>query len=238
LSSPRHAGPSTAKRGAGSFTAALTAALTELDAEEVPRRIRGRDHTVWREDPTEIADRLGWLDAPGWMRSRLARVRNFCDDLAAEGVRDVVLLGMGGSSLAPEVLRATFGSAPGHPRLHVLDSTSPRRIRAVTAALEPERLHVLVSSKSGSTIEVRTLLAHFREVAGGGEGARRRFSAITDPGTELARAAQADGFRERFENDPDIGGRFSALSFFGMVPAAILGIDAEEMLRRAERLRE
>jgi glucose-6-phosphate isomerase/transaldolase/glucose-6-phosphate isomerase len=148
-------------------------------------------------------------------------------------VEDVLLLGMGGSSLAPEVFRRTLGSAPGRPRLHVLDTTSPRRIRRVTEAIDARRFHALVASKSGSTIEVRTLFAHYRAVAAGVGEPGARFTAITDPGTGLEELARAEGFRACFTNDPDIGGRYSALSCFGLVPAAVLGADVDGLLDRA-----
>lgn len=220
-------------------TAVEAEALRELERGSVPRRIWSRDHTVWREDPTEIRDRLGWLDVGDEMQPRLGGIRGFARGLVDSGVRDVVLLGMGGSSLAPEVFHRTFGSAAGSPRLHVLDSTSPAWIRRVTAALTPGAFHVLVASKSGSTIEVRTLAAHFREVAlsGGIDPPGKVFTAITDPGTGLDERAAAEGFHAVFRNPPDIGGRFSALSCFGLVPAAVLGMDLDELLDGAARMR-
>jgi glucose-6-phosphate isomerase/transaldolase/glucose-6-phosphate isomerase len=221
--------------GDGSAVRAAEAALASIEAAALPRRIRARDHTVWRPDPAEISDRLGWLGVADWMQPRLPEILDFSRGLADEGIRDVALLGMGGSSLAPEVFRQTFGTAPGHARLHVLDTTSPRRVRAVTEAMGRERFHVLVASKSGSTIEVQALLAHFREVTGG-DG--KRFSAITDPGTALERTALAGGYRTCFRNDPAIGGRFSALSFFGLVPAAVLGVDPGQLLEPARRMAE
>jgi glucose-6-phosphate isomerase/transaldolase/glucose-6-phosphate isomerase len=193
---------------------------------------------VWREDPREIADRLGWLTIAGSMRSEVPRIRAWRTGLAAEGVRDVVLLGMGGSSLAPEVFRRTFPAEAGGTRLHVLDSTSPAWIRRVTAAVDPRALHVLVASKSGTTIEIETLYAHFRELVREteGDGWPRRFTAITDPGTVLAQRAGAERFHAAWLNPADIGGRFSALSFFGLVPGAVLGIDLEALLARAEAM--
>lgn len=207
-------------------------AIEKLEADCVPRRIWERDHTVWRDDPTEITDRLGWLTVAGGMREAVSEIQEFAADLGPRGVRDVVLIGMGGSSLAPEVLRRTFGSAPGYPRLHVLDSTSPARIRRVTAAVAPDAFHVLMASKSGSTIEVRTVAAHFLALAAaaGIDPPARAFTAITDPGTELDERAAAESFFRTFRNPPDIGGRFSALSCFGLVPAAVLGVDVSALL--------
>jgi glucose-6-phosphate isomerase len=223
------------------FLASVSRRLRALEGERLIERLWARDHTLWRESPQEIADRLGWLDAVEWARARLGEIGSFAAELRASGVQDVVLLGMGGSSLAPEVFRRTFGSAPGHPRLHVLDTTSPAAIRQLTEALDAERLHVLVASKSGSTIEVRTLLAYFRafvESATGAAGSGDHFSAITDPGTGLEQLARERGFRRVFRNAADVGGRYSALSFFGLVPASVLGVDVAELLSRAAAMAE
>ena len=214
----------------GEMAEAVSRTREGLSRDAVALRLRDRDHTLWREDPREIADRLGWLSVADEMPERLGEIRGFVQSLDREGVRDVVLLGMGGSSLAPEVFRRTFGST--RMRLHVLDTTSPAWIRRVTEALDPGRSHVLVASKSGSTIEVRALLAHFAERIPGGDS----FSAITDPETGLHRLAEERGFRNAFLNPPDIGGRYSALSLFGLVPAAVLGMDLDELLRRAREL--
>ncbi len=219
--------------GAESLDETTSTALSELAEADVPRRIGNRDFTVWSHDPDEISNRLGWLSVAHEMRTGLEEIRVFWRDRIAEGVRDVVLVGMGGSSLAPEVFRQTFGSAPGHPRLHVLDSTSPAWIRRVTASVDPARLHLLVASKSGSTIEVRTVAAHFLELLGPHGGAACA-TAITDPGTGLAQRAEAEGFRHAFLNPPDIGGRFSALSRFGLVPAGALGMDLDRFLDSAD----
>lgn len=216
----------------------ISQVLDELSRGDLPARIHRRDHTVWSQSATEIQDRLGWLDLPSTMPSRLGEIRGFVDALRARHVQDVVLLGMGGSSLAPEVFRRSFAGSPGHPRLHVLDTTSPDWIRSVTRAIQPKTSHFLVASKSGSTIEVRTLYAFFREFvkAGGVAEPGASFTAITDPGTGLEELARKDGFDRIFTNPPDLGGRYSALSFFGLVPAAILGIDVRELLVRAARM--
>ncbi len=223
------------------FVESVSRRMTALKNERAIERLWRRDHTLWRENPKEIADRLGWLDAVEWVRPRLGEIEAFTSELRAGRVQDVVLLGMGGSSLAPEVFRQTFGSAPGHPRLHVLDTTSPAVIRRVTAGLDAERLHVLVASKSGSTIEVRMLLAHFLafvESAVGAAASGDHFSAITDPQTGLEQLARERRFRRVFRNAADIGGRYSALSFFGLVPAGVLGVSLKEFLSRAEAMAE
>jgi glucose-6-phosphate isomerase/transaldolase/glucose-6-phosphate isomerase len=229
--------PLSALRGDESIARGTKDALDALQASNIVARIAEGDHTVWRDDPTEIVDRLGWLTVADGMRAAVSGIREFAEGLAAEGVEDVALLGMGGSSLAPEVLRRTFGSAPGFPRLHVLDTTSPAWIRRVTGSFRPELGHAIVASKSGSTIEVRTLFAHFESVAAeAGEEPGKRFTAITDPGTELDALAEAKGFRRTFRNPPDIGGRYSALSFFGLVPGGVLGVDIMGLLDRARAM--
>ncbi len=217
---------------------AASLALRALAAADFAGRIARRDTTLWRDDPAEIADRLGWLDLPRTMPAHGEALRAFAAELHDRGVADLVLLGMGGSSLAPEVFRRTFGSAPGQPRLHVLDTTSPDWIRRVTGAVSPASLHVLVASKSGSTIEVRTLFAHFEDfVKQSGEALPgKHFTAITDPGTGLEELARSHGFARVFTNPPDLGGRYSALSLFGLVPAAALGSDGGALLERADAM--
>jgi glucose-6-phosphate isomerase len=183
------------------------------------------DPAVWSADPLvqrTIANRLGWLGAPALMADALPRLDAFASSIQRDAFTDVVLLGMGGSSLAPEVLRAVVGVAPGRPRFHMLDSTDPSAVRAV--ATPPETTLYVLASKSGTTIEPNSLAAHFR----GRLEARvprwnAHFVAITDEGTALAERARHERFRDVFINPSDIGGRYSALSFFGLVPAAAMG---------------
>ena len=198
-------------------------------------RIRARDATLWGAPGTpEIANRLGWLDLPETMRAEVDGLAAFADEVRGTFDR-VVLCGMGGSSLAPEVLWRTFGKREGYPSLHLLDTTHPDSIAAVAdspasrASTAPEDLFV-IASKSGTTIETTSLFRLFWQRSGG-DGSR--FVAITDPGTPLAEAARAKGFRRVFSAPPDVGGRFSALSVFGLVPAALIGIDVGEVLARA-----
>src|SRR5437762_5833042 len=196
------------------------------EAESAVAGLWQRDPSVWSGDAAtqqKIAHRLGWLSSPALMADSLGRLQKFASSVKVDGFTDVVLLGMGGSSLAPEVLRAVFGAAPGWPRLHVLDSTDPAAIRAATTP--PELTLYLLASKSGSTIEPNALAAHFRQTLEYTRGPQwaDHFVAITDEGTELARRARAERFREIFINPADIGGRYSALSFFGLVPAAPMG---------------
>jgi len=192
-----------------------------------------RDPSVWGADRAtqqKIASRLGWLNSPALMADSLERLHRFAASVKADGFTDVVLLGMGGSSLAPEVLRGVLGAATGWPRLHVLDSTDPDAIRA--AATPPEHTLYLLSSKSGTTIEPDVLASHFRRTLedAGVQSWARHFAAITDEGTDLARRARTEGFRDVFINPADIGGRYSALSFFGFVPAALMGLDIAALL--------
>ena len=218
---------------ADAWSAAL-AHLTEVDAV---RRLWDGDHTVIQEDPTECADRLGWLHAPrdsarSWPRWALVadEVADGAGDQEAGRFTDVLVLGMGGSSLFPEVLSRTFEPGDGFPRISVLDTTDPDAIARVAAACDPEHTIVVVASKSGSTIETRSHLEWFwaRSPIG------RQFIAITDPGSGLEALANERGFRAVLHGDPEIGGRFSALSAFGMVPAALMGMDATLLLDTAE----
>jgi transaldolase / glucose-6-phosphate isomerase len=202
----------------------VAARVRRLGDEDVLRRIWARDHTVWRDDPAEIADRLGWLDAPSG--ADLEGLRRFADEVASEGLTHAVLLGMGGSSLAPEVFRRVCGVAVGSLDLGVLDTTHPDAIAALEAEIPLDRTLFVVSSKSGTTIETRSHMAYFLDRLGEGS----RFVAITDPGTPLEEAAREAGFRRVFAAPPDVGGRYSALTAFGLVPAALIGVDLDAIL--------
>jgi glucose-6-phosphate isomerase len=201
-------------------------------AARTAERLWRRDPGAWSEDPAvqhQISNRLGWLDSPLAMVDAIPRLESFGASIKAAGFTDVVLLGMGGSSLAPEVLRAVLGPSPGWLRLHVLDSTDPAAIES--ASTPPERTLYVVASKSGTTIEPNTLAAYFRDRLKAAVTAwADHFVAITDEDTELARRARAERFRDLFINPSDIGGRYSALSFFGLVPAALMGLDLRAIL--------
>jgi glucose-6-phosphate isomerase len=196
---------------------------------DVVRRIWSRDHTVWSTEATEITDRLGWLDSPQRARERLPELRSAAEDISTAGVTHALLLGMGGSSLAPEVFRRVFGVATGMLDLRILDSTHPDAIAAVEREIPLDRTLFLVSSKSGTTLETRSHMEHFLELVGDPS----RFVAITDPGTPLEAEALSRGFRRVFSAQADVGGRYSALTEFGMVPAALLGADLDALLERA-----
>ncbi|PZC48989.1 MAG: glucose-6-phosphate isomerase/transaldolase / glucose-6-phosphate isomerase [Chloroflexi bacterium] len=219
----------------------VEATLADLQARDIVARIWQRDHTVWKPEPTEIANRLGWLTVTAQMRQDLPSLTALADAVRSEGYKHVVLLGMGGSSLGPEVLRQTFGSAPGYPELLVLDSTVPAWIQAVGNSIDPARTLFLVSSKSGGTIEPLSLYRHFRGLVNAAVGeskAGAHFVAVTDPGTPLETLAEEQGFRRAFANPADIGGRYSVLSYFGLVPAALIGVDVAELLDRADGMRD
>ncbi len=227
--------------GLGRYSQEVEAALAGLQKQEVVSRIWRKDHTVWKPEPREITNRLGWLDAPCLMGEQIAALNSFAGEIGEEGFEHVVLLGMGGASLGAEVLHQTFGCAAGRPEFMVLDSTVPSWVRAVTEVIQPARTLFLVSSKSGGTIETLLLYRYFRclvEETVGKERAGRNFVAITDAGTPLARLAEEASFRRVFLNPPDIGGRYSVLSYFGLVPAALMGIDLAALLGRADGMRQ
>ena len=218
------------------FDQAVAQRLAELEDADVPKRIWSRDPTVWKADPAtpEITDRLGWLNVGKMMAQQVKALAAFAEEIRQKFDR-VVLCGMGGSSLAPEVLWRTFGRKPGYPALAVLDSTDPRAVVAALGGEDIARSLFLVSSKSGTTQETDCLYRHFWEQT---RGRGAQFVAITDPDTPLARLAGERGFRRTFLNPTDIGGRYSALSYFGLVPAALIGIDAGQLLHRAHRMAE
>jgi len=206
--------------------------LDSFRQEEVLRRVWARDYTLWKPQADGVTDRLGWLTVIDPMMEETDRLRRFARDLADEGYQTAVLLGMGGSSLAPEVLYSTFGAAPGALTLKVLDTTDPASIRAVEESIDLRRTLFIVASKGGTTIETASQLAYFWEKLPDG----RHFIAITDAGTPLEKLARERGFRKLFLNPPDIGGRYSALSYFGLVPAALIGADIDQLLDRAHEM--
>jgi transaldolase/glucose-6-phosphate isomerase len=199
-----------------------------VNRERLIEGIWERDATVWTGK--DEAHWLGWLDEPLHVQEQLGEIVRFADS-AREAVDDVVLCGMGGSSLAPEVLRRSFGA----DRFHVLDTTHPKAIRALEEQLDLERTLFVSSSKSGTTLETRSHTDYFWEKT------RKRgdaFVAITDPGSALEKVARERSFRRVFSGEPSIGGRYSALSPFGIVPAVLMGADAAQLLERAQEMRE
>ncbi len=211
------------------------------ERDGVPARFWKRDPTLWPAAPaSDVATRMGWLELPERMHDELPRILEFVESVRKDGVRDVVVLGMGGSSLAPEVFSETFGARPGYPRLRVLDSTHPDAIDALRRDLDLRHTLFLVSSKSGTTIEPLSFYRFFaervREATGADPGPS--FVAITDPGTFLEELAAKDRFRAVFRALPTVGGRYSALTMFGLVPAALAGVDVRGILDRAWTMAE
>jgi glucose-6-phosphate isomerase len=203
-------------------------------------RIWRRDVSVWTADPTgdaaqSIANRLGWLDVPSGMQPQLERVQALADEVRRDGITTVYLLGMGGSSLCAEVMRSVYGIREGHPQLAVMDTTDEAAIHGALSGLDAPRTLFLVASKSGGTIEPASMEKLFWEHVSRalGDRAGRQFVAVTDPATELAHLSESRGYRKTFLNPPDIGGRFSALSLFGLVPGALIGAPVGELLAGA-----
>lgn len=223
----------------GAYTGAIEGVLEQASKEKWVEKIWKKDASLWKSDAAHrelIAGSLGWVTVPGQMIRRLDEVTEFAAE-ARERFSDVVVLGMGGSSLCSEVLRSVIGAKKGWPKLHVLDSTVPESVRALEQKLDLPRTLFIVASKSGTTTEPMMFFRYFseriRSIAG--ERAGEQFVAITDPGTQLERDSRDAGFLRTFLNWEDIGGRYSALSMFGVVPAALAGIDVREFLERGQR---
>ncbi|MGZ8483158.1 MAG: bifunctional transaldolase/phosoglucose isomerase [Candidatus Binatia bacterium] len=212
--------------------------LKDWQTAQVGKRIWEKDHKVWSKDvQPELTDRLGWLELPETMATEVAALSAFADKAKADGMKHVVLLGMGGSSLAPEVFQETFGNAPGYPKLRVLDSTHPAAVQAVEAGIDLAHTVFLVSSKSGTTTETNSFFFYFWDkLKKLGADPGPHFVAITDPGTPLEQLAKERNFRGTFNAPAEVGGRYSALTMFGLVPAALIGVDIGAVLARARRM--
>ena len=220
----------------GPYQGMVEKALVELRDNRVMSRIWAQDHTVWKPEAREIANRLGWLHSAEVMGDNVQRLQSLADAVRADRYTHALLLGMGGSSLAPEVFRKSFGVEEGYLDLAVLDSTDPGTVLSHAERLDPERTLFIVSTKSGTTVETLSLFKFFYNWASDALGARKageHFIAITDPNSPLADLAARYDFRAAFLNDPNIGGRYSALSYFGLVPAALIGMDIGTLLDRA-----
>src|SRR4051794_12947523 len=210
---------------------AIARRVQEATEQQVARRIWQRDESLWGgPGMPEIGNRLGWLTEADQLLEQAGDLRAFRDECLADGLTDAVLLGMGGSSLAPLVFQQSFGDQPVGLKLHVLDSTDTGAILETERAVDLEKTLFIVSSKSGGTIEPLSLFRYFHEKTGH-DG--KRFIAITDPGSGLEELARENGFRRVFNANPNIGGRYSALSHFGIVPAALMGVDVEKLLEGA-----
>jgi len=223
----------------GPYEQRIDDALAGVRETKVMQRLRARDYTLWKPEPKDIINRLGWLDFAEEMECPLGKMRGFADIVRRAGYTHALLLGMGGSSLAPEVFRKTFGVREGYLDLAVLDTTDPGAIGSLSDLLDPGRTLFIVATKSGDTVETLSLFKFFFSRLINKHGfpeAGKHFIAITDPESPLEKLAGRCRFRATFFNDPMIGGRYSALSFFGLVPAALIGLDLSRLLERAEAL--
>jgi glucose-6-phosphate isomerase len=229
----------------GSLEERVAARLESWREAGTGRRIWNRDGTVWVTDPQraaatlELTNRLDWLEMPVKMRSEIDELEAFADDVRRDGFRHAVLLGMGGSSLAPEVLQAVYGNLEGCPALLVCDSTDPGAVKRIAVQVDPAQTLFIVSSKSGGTLETLSFFKFFfdrvRALKADPGG---NFVAITDPGSKLEALAGENRFRHVFSSPPGVGGRYSALTHFGMVPAALIGVDLAVLLDRASVMAE
>lgn len=219
----------------GIYQKAVDKRLKEWKSSDFLRRLWNKDPTLWFSHPVpEISNRLGWLDLPELSPTMLAEYTSFAEEIKTEGTLYVVLLGMGGSSLAPEMYQQIFGNAPGFPELIVLDSVHPSSVLHVENIIDLKKTLFIIASKSGTTTETLSLFRYFWQQIGEiDEDRGHHFIAITDPKTPLVELAKQRGFRRIFTAPPDIGGRYSALSTFGLVPAALIGLDIHEFLDRA-----
>ena len=232
----------------GDAAAAYRAAVDRARTEEWATRLFARDVRLWSSDPRvgeAIANRLGWLDAPAHFVERVAGLEGFGDAVVDEGYTTAVVAGMGGSSLAPDVLQRTFGTLEGYLAVRILDSTDPAYVAATLDDLDPLRTLVLIASKSGTTTEPSAFLAYAWSRAEAAlkaiphhryEHPGAYFAAITDPGRSVEAIDHTDDFREVFINPPDIGGRYSALTYVGLVPASLIGIDLDALLASASAM--
>jgi len=221
----------------GKYEKSIAAVLSSVSEARYGRRLAAKDPSLFTEDRSgygKISNRLGWVDAPAKMLEQVKEIRAVADAARRDKIKHVVLLGMGGSSLCPEVCSKVFGEKAGYPELVVLDTTSPEAIRVATQSMDVSKALFIVASKSGGTVETMSLYKYFNEVlkASGASASGNNFIAITDPGTSLEKLARKEKFRAVFINPADIGGRYSALSLFGLVPMALIGVDIEKILKR------
>ena len=215
----------------GASQSMVDEAAKRIEKEKIVDRIWAKDATLWKNDDAHkkiIANALGWLTVPELMQKQVSQLRAFAEAVKGD-YDDVVVLGMGGSSLCSEVTRRLFGERSGYPKLNVLDSTIPEAVRNLERSINLQRTLFIVASKSGTTTEPMMFHRYFYDRVKNG----KNLIAVTDPDTQLIRDAERDGFRQTFINPPDIGGRYSALSLFGLVPAAIAGYDVEAIVDRA-----
>ena len=232
----------------GEGTAAFEAAVRRARSEEWASRLFDRDVTLWSSDPrvgAAIAERLGWLGAPAHFANQIAGLEGFGDAIVDQGYMTAIVAGMGGSSLAPDVLHRTFGSQDGYLSLRILDSTDPAYVASIFDDLDPLQTIVLIASKSGTTTEPNAFLAEAWARAHDALDVRKHhtyeqpggfIAAISDPGRSIEAIPHHDAFREVFLNPPDIGGRYSALTYVGLVPASLIGLDLDALLASASAM--
>jgi transaldolase/glucose-6-phosphate isomerase len=216
---------------------AVDATLKDWQANDKMKRLWKGDKSLWSNDDEDKW--LGWLNVAGEQTAHLQQLSQIASDAAKAGFQHALLLGMGGSSLCPEVLKITFGKQSGHPEMHVLDSTDPAQVKALEHAVDIAKTLFIVASKSGSTLEPNIFKQYFFDRAqqvSGKQNAGKQFIAITDPGSKMQQVAEGDGFRQIFFGLPSIGGRYSALSNFGLVPAAVMGLDLKRFLESTEQM--
>lgn len=234
------AGPPALRANLGAYQSVVDAALAEADSANVIQRIWDKDASLWKTEESHqkiIANSLGWLTVPRQLQTVSHELVRFTENVRGADERHVMVCGMGGSSLCPEVLRQTFGNQKGFPELLVLDSTDPDAINNFAKQIDITRCLFFIASKSGTTTEPVAFHRYwYNEVSKINETPGQAFVAITDPGTLMAETAAAENFKRIFLNPEDIGGRYSALSYFGMVPAAVMGLDVQELLSRAIRM--
>ena len=224
----------------GAYAEAVNAALEEATRANVIERIWNKDATLWKSEAAPqkiIANSLGWLTVPAEMLAVADELKTFAKSVSASGFQQVMVCGMGGSSLCPEVLRQTFARQEGFPELLVLDSTDPDTINNFKEQIDVDKCLFVIASKSGTTTEPIAFHRYwYNEVARNSDTPGDSFVTITDPGSQMADTAAAEGFRRIFLNQADIGGRYSALSYFGMVPATLMGVDAARLLRQTHSM--
>ena len=217
----------------------VAARLSLWQEQNIPSRLWNCDPTIWKENPAEqkeLADRLGWLNKPYKMLDKFYELQQFADEIKND-FTNILLLGMGGSSLAPEVFAKTFGSKEGCPKLEILDSTHPENVKHIVDTYDLSKTLFIVASKSGGTIETMSFFYFFyNEVSKFNSNPGGQFVALTDPGTWLENFAKEKGFKKVFSTPGDVGGRYSALTSFGMLPAALMGIDVERFLLNAKEI--
>jgi transaldolase/glucose-6-phosphate isomerase len=220
-----------------SLSASVKSTIGDWQSGKKMQRLWQRDASLWTGDDEDKW--LGWLDIAQYQIEHPVELRNLAKEVWSAGFKDILLLGMGGSSLCPEVLRMTFGKIAGYPELHVLDSTDPAQVKAAEDKIDIARALFIVSSKSGSTLEPNIFKQYFFERTKqvvGADKAGSHFIAVTDPGSKMQQVAEGDRFRHIFFGRPSIGGRYSALSNFGMVPAAAMGVDVKKFLDRTQEM--